>query len=423
MDHLQPERGEGVSAWDCKSVEPVPDPAVTPGPEPVPGAPTGMNRGNPAPSRAGGIRRAGKAPHSRELAAVRIYPRPFRWFDFVWIIYSAFFFIDPIQRNTRAAWTQFAAAYAIFLALYAGIVYAGSRRAAYLCLAGMGLLGLVYFPLNAGASGMFIYVAAFAPFLTDSIAICILIFASSSMAMIAEGLLLHLSPWAWAFPAFVGLSVGSGNLIAAQQIKANQKLSLAHEEIDRLARVAERERIARDLHDVLGHTLSVVVLKSELAGKLVRQNPERAHKEIAEVEQIARTALAEVREAIQGYRSEGLAAELDRARATLEAAGITLDCASNPPKLLPALETVLSLILREAVTNIVRHAHASHCRISLERNGGRTALLVEDNGSGGIRREGSGLRGMRERVEALGGSFQILSESGTRLVIDMPAKV
>lgn len=343
------------------------------------------------------------------------------WFDFIWLIYSAFFFIEPIQRNTRTYWLQFAAVYAVFVALYAGIIYSKSRRGAYLCLAGMGLLGVLYYPLNASASGMFIYVAAFAPFLTDSISICVVIFASVSAVLSVEGYLLQLNAWTWGFPVFLGLAVGSGNLIAALRIRANQKLGLAHEEIAHLAKVAERERIARDLHDVLGHTLSVVVLKSELAGKLLRQDPDRAHKEIAEVEQIARTALAEVREAIRGYRSEGLAAELDRARAILDAAGVTLECASNPPKLLPAQEAVLSLILREAVTNIVRHAHASHCRISVERDADRTVLLVEDDGRGGIRNEGSGLRGMRERVALLDGRFQILSDKGTRLVIEVPA--
>ncbi|HEX2917132.1 MAG TPA: sensor histidine kinase, partial [Edaphobacter sp.] len=271
------------------------------------------------------------------------------------------------------------------------------------------------------AVGMFIYVIALAPFVTDSIAVCIAIFVSSSFALMAEGIWLHVNPWMWGFPIFVGLAVGSGNLIAAQRIRANQKLSLAHEEIEQLAKVAERERIARDLHDVLGHTLSVIVLKSELAGKLLQPNPERAQKEITEVEQIARTALAEVREAIRGYRSEGLVAELDRARATLDAAGVTLEYSSDTPKLLPAQETVLALIVREAVTNIVRHAHASHCRIRFEKNANRTALLVEDNGRGGIRQEGSGLRGMRERVESLGGDFRIDSEQGTRLIIEVPA--
>jgi two-component system sensor histidine kinase DesK len=129
-----------------------------------------------------------------------------------------------------------------------------------------------------------------------------------------------------------------------------------------------------------------------------------------------------VRQAIRGYRSEGLAAELDRARTTLDAAGVTLDCTPNPPHLRPAEETVLSLIVREAVTNIVRHAHASHCRMNLREHVGGTSLIVEDDGRGGIRQEGNGLRGMRERVESLGGQFRINSDRGTRLVIEIPAQ-
>lgn len=368
---------------------------------------------------AGHMRTSDPVLPARGFAGMRNHAR--RWFDFIWIIYSAFFFIEPIQRNTRAYWLQFAVVYAVFIALYAGIVYANSRRSAYLCMAAMGALGLWYYPHNLSASGMFIYVVAFAPFVTESIPVCIAIFASMTLSLAGEGFLLHLNPWTWGFPVFMGLAVGSGNLIAAQRMRANQKLTLAREEIEHLAKVAERERIARDLHDVLGHTLSVVVLKSELAGKLLDQNPDRSRREMAEVEQIARTALAEVREAIRGYRAEGLAAELDRARATLDAAGVELECTSSPPKLLAAQETVLSLILREAVTNIVRHAHASRCRISMEQAAGRTVLTVEDDGRGGIRNEGSGLRGMRERVHSLDGRIQILSERGTSLIIDVPA--
>ncbi len=217
-------------------------------------------------------------------------------------------------------------------------------------------------------------------------------------------------------------AVGAANTITAQRMRANQKLSLAQEEIEHLAKVAERERIARDLHDVLGHTLSLVVLKSELAGKVLHNDPERARKEIHDIEQIARTALAEVREAIRGYRAEGLAPELDRARATLDSAGVTPGLRIRlRPKCFPAQETVLSLILREAVTNIVRHSHASHCHISLQQSGPNILLGIEDNGCGGIRQEGSGLRGMRERVESIHGRFQILSENGTRLLIEVPA--
>lgn len=382
------------------------------------GLTTGSSR--PARSLIGSLRKTDAALRSGDLYGTRKHGHGWA-FDLVWLVYSVFFFIEPVQRNNRSYWMQFVAVYAVFLALYVGIIRAKSRRMAYAFLAALGLLGILYYPQNLGAPGMMIYVVAFAPFITDSLTVCISIFVAVSACLMGEGLLLHLNPWSWGFPMFICLAVGSGNLVAAQRMRTNQKLSLAHEEIAHLAKVAERERIARDLHDVLGHTLSVVVLKSELAGKLMEQNRERAYKEIAEVEQIARSALAEVRQAISGYRSEGLMAELNRARVTLDAAGVTLECTAEPPKLRLAEETVLSLIVREAVTNIVRHAHASRCRITLLADTSGTAMFVEDNGRGGIPYEGNGLRGMRERVESLGGRLQIESAEGTRLVIEVPA--
>jgi two-component system sensor histidine kinase DesK len=128
-----------------------------------------------------------------------------------------------------------------------------------------------------------------------------------------------------------------------------------------------------------------------------------------------------VREAIRGYRSEGLVAEIERARTALDAAGVALDCITAPPQLRPAEETVVSLIVREAVTNIVRHAQASQCSILFKQDEKMRWLVVEDNGRGGIRHEGNGLRGMRERVESLGGRLWFDSEAGTRLTIEIPA--
>jgi two-component system sensor histidine kinase DesK len=342
------------------------------------------------------------------------------FFDFIWIIYSIFFFIQPIEEHNRRVWEIFAVVYVVFVALYTGMVYAKRRRTQYVLLAAMGVLGLLYYPSNQGASGLFIYVLAFLPFMTESIAICMTTYAAVSVGLMAEGMYFGLSAWSWGFSTVFGLAIGFGNLVAAQRMRVNHQLGMAHEEIEQLAKLAEREHIARDLHDVLGHTLSVVVLKSELAGKLMERDPERANREIVEVEHIARKALTEVREAIRGYRSEGLAAEISHAHKTLDAAGVTLECGDKPPQLPPAAETVLSLIVREAVTNIVRHAQASHCRLAIESNGAGTALVVEDDGRGGIQREGNGLRGMRERVESLGGRFRIECGSGTRLFIEIP---
>ena len=348
------------------------------------------------------------------------HERKGRFYDFIWLVYTVFFFIQPIQEHSRNKWILFSAAYLCFLGLYTGLVYAKSKRAQYSVLALMAALGVAYFPWNAGASGMFIYVAAFIPFISESIAVCIATFVGACATLMLEGWLLHMSPWNWAFTAFFSVAVGLGNLVAAQRMRANKRLNLAQEQIAHLAKLAERERIARDLHDVLGHTLSVVVLKSELAGKVMERDPERARKEIGEVEHIARQALTEVREAIRGYRSEGLTAEINRAQKTLDAAGVTLEWEAKPLQLAPAEETVLSLIVREAVTNIVRHAQASHCRLEFAENSGGTALVVEDDGRGGIQQEGNGLRGMRERVESLGGRFRIDSAQGTRLFIEFP---
>jgi two-component system sensor histidine kinase DesK len=203
----------------------------------------------------------------------------------------------------------------------------------------------------------------------------------------------------------------------------NRQLRKANEEIEHLAKVAERERIARDLHDVLGHTLSVITLKSELAGKLMERDPQRAAKEIGEVEQISRQALSDVRDAIRGYRSQGLAAELAQAKSTLETAGLTVQCDAATTLKLPAVqESVLSLAVREAVTNVVRHAQARTCRLRLEQQNGACRLQIQDDGRGGFDTEGNGLRGMRERVEMLGGTLNRNTETGTTLTITLPLR-
>ena len=180
--------------------------------------------------------------------------------------------------------------------------------------------------------------------------------------------------------------VGASNIHFAQRNRTNKKLILAQEEIEHLAKVAERERIARDLHDVLGHTLSVIILKSELAGKLMDRDPQRAGNEIREVEQISRQALSEVRDAIRGYRSQGLAAELAQAKSTLETAGVAVKCEAASVEMPALQESVLSMAVREAVTNVVRHAQARNCRLRLAQQNGSCHLEIEDDGRGGSAR-------------------------------------
>ncbi len=340
--------------------------------------------------------------------------------DFVYLAYSVFFWIEPVMHRGLRSWMYFTAAYAAFVAMYCLLMLAPTVRLRRAALIAMAVLGLIYTPYNDGFIGVYIYVAAFLPFTVEKIRNVVLLLLATCTGMFGLGYFLHMNGWTWSTLTFVALASGGANIFHAQQKRAARALGMAHEEIERLAKLAERERIARDLHDVLGHTLSVVVLKSELAGRLFEQDARRAKQEIGEVEQIARTALGDVRQAIRGYRSEGLAAEIERARATLDAAGVRLESVPAIPALRPGEESVVSLLVREAVTNIIRHAAASSARIEFQQERGKTILTIEDNGRGGIREEGNGLRGMRERVAALSGRFNVESNRGTRLLIEIP---
>ncbi|AZI42891.1 sensor histidine kinase [Deinococcus psychrotolerans] len=214
-----------------------------------------------------------------------------------------------------------------------------------------------------------------------------------------------------------------GNHAGFRQGISQQRLEEVQLEKEKLAADAERERIARDLHDLLGHTLSVIVLKSELASKLAEKNPARAAQEIREVERISREALSEVRAAVQGYKGSGLSAELARSKVALDAAGVRLILERPPLELPPATEAGLSMVLREAVTNVVRHARAKTCTIRIEEQESAYWLEVTDDGVGGATPEGSGLTGMRERVRALGGELRREGESGTRLSAKFPIQI
>ena len=340
---------------------------------------------------------------------------------YIWLAYSVFFFIDPILNHNRRLWIESCIIYAVFLVTYVGYMRARSTRQRHLLLVAFYVLGIISLPINSGASSFFVYTAAFLPFVVSSVSVLVALFIAQAAGLLVEAVILHVNPIGLALTIFLSLIVGISNTFIARQKRSDTKLRMAHEEIEQLAAVAERERIARDLHDVLGHTLSLIVLKAELAGRLIERDPQRAAQEIADVEKTARTALSEVREAIGGYRSQGLPAEMELARNTLQAAGVTLSCESPLPQLNAAEETVLCLAVREAVTNIVRHAQATHCRMRFTvTSDGFHSLLITDDGPHPKLQEGNGLRGMRERVKSLGGRLSITTDPGVSLLIELP---
>jgi two-component system sensor histidine kinase DesK len=342
---------------------------------------------------------------------------------YIWLAYSIFFFSEPIFRHSVRYWIECLAIYAIFLAMYVALDVVEVTAVKLSLIGGFAVLGVATLPFNSGASTFFLYTACLLPFALRSIPLLAACVCLDFVLLVGEGSLLQYNFLSYAIPAFFLLVGAASNTWIARQKWMNNKLAMAQEEIVQLAAVAERERIARDLHDVLGHTLSVIVLKAELAGRLMERDPMRAAAEIADVESTARSALAEVREAIGGYRAKGLLAEIALAKRTLETAGVRMTYEETVERqaIGASEETVLSLAVREAVTNIVRHAEATECRIALTiSRDGFHSLLVEDNGLKKIRREGNGLRGMRERVEAMDGRFLVTSEGGTRLQVELP---
>jgi len=366
-----------------------------------------------------------------------------RKWAWIWAAYSGFIFIQPLFEPSLPLWLATSAVFAAFVVVFAFYIRTpdSARAARFWMIAAMFALGLVTFPWNQGGSSFFVYAACFIPFVIIPVRKVLLLFLLICLAIVGEGYyftyntphgFFHVGWPNIIIAIFLVAIIGGGQIFFAQQKRAECLLRAAQEENVTLAAVAERERIARDLHDVLGHTLSVIVLKAELAGRLLTHadpDPLRAAAEIADVERTARTALAEVREAIGGYRSKGLAAEIEAARRTLDTASVTLivDSASaTNAGLSAAEETVLALALREAVTNIVRHAKATTCRLRFINEEGRRRLVVEDDGQHPLAREGNGLRGMRERVESLGGHLSlergIARECGTRLLIDLPLR-
>jgi two-component system sensor histidine kinase DesK len=349
-----------------------------------------------------------------------------RWIDYdhgIWLIFLGFWFLTPyLDHQPLRYWVGLFIVIALFIPFYL-LAHFGTPRVRRFWVAAMFVLAMVYVPINQSAWGIYIFIAVSIPEVCESTNTAIGFLLLQCGAIAVESWLFHFSPWTWSMGVGLTLFWGMNRLRMQQKYRADAKLRMAQEEIEQLAKTAERERIARDMHDILGHSLSLIVLKSELAGRLLSSQPGRAALEIAEIETAARQALAEVRKTITGYRSEGFASELTRAAQILETAGVRLNKPAKAPYLTPRHEATLSLVLREAVTNIVRHAGASECSIEVFTAQDRTQLVIADDGRGDIRQEGNGLRGMRERVQELGGSLSLESSRGTRLQIELPQSV
>lgn len=344
---------------------------------------------------------------------------------YLWLVYLAFVFLGPVfteEYDQVVPWVATALTLPPFLWLYIRAYWVDGRRRLQAGL-GIALLGVALSPWNTGANTYFIYAAFFAGLANRTFvgAVAGILMVCGLLAV--ASLLFSPTPYFWA-PALVGsIAVGFLGMDQRRREQANADLRLARAEVETLARIAERDRIGHELHDLLGQSLSVVALKAELASRLLGKDDDRVAVELGDIHDVTRQALTEVRTAVRGYRAgsgAGIRRELVNARRAVSAAGVELRVDENGFDALgehieAEHEAVLALALREGVTNVVRHAAATTCRVRAIVEDETFGVEVADDGRGTVGPLGAGLRGMRERVQGLGGRLELVQDPGTTL--------
>lgn len=347
------------------------------------------------------------------------------WVHLVYLVIPA---LQPIfdPEATLAEWLLVAGVLAVFIPMYV----AAMRRpdhARWWCTVPATVIAAATTPFNAGMAVLFVYAAATAG-ISESRRVALRWFIGLTMLVGLLGLVSSVPmPWRlWGVipPLLFIWVIGLIMLEEVERERAATELRQRNARIEHLATLTERERIARDLHDLLGHTLTSIVLRAQLARELVEADPDRARKEADDIERTARNALGEVRTTVQGWRQASLDAELESARTTLAGVGVDLGVHRDGKlAIVDSTEHELALILREAVTNVARHARARTCHVGIDSDDGQLRMVIADDGVGGNAADGNGLAGMRERVAALGGTVRRNGSTGTTVTVAVPLEV
>jgi len=357
---------------------------------------------------------------------------PQRWWGLLYLVF-VFLPLFFIPRPLGSLLLLSLAACAVFLPLWLRFTDpTTAARTRDLCIYASAALGYALMTVNPGGNTFVIYAMTMAAtvWAPRRAVLSALVF----WALMTAQFFVLMPDWRYALGVGIAMAMIGGmacaGILASRARERHQAvLKLSQEEVRRLSAMAERERIGRDLHDALGHTLSLVVLKTQLARRLLARDPNAAEQQLAELEQAARGALDQVREAVSGIRAGGLQAEIAAARLALLSAEVKLDAQLPALELPAALDQAFAMALREAVTNVIRHARASRVEVELRRQGEGTnavwQLQISDDGVGGAcEREGHrGLPGFAERLQMLGGHLELDSPPGlgTRLLLSAPA--
>jgi two-component system sensor histidine kinase DesK len=307
-----------------------------------------------------------------------------------------------------------------FLVLYFRAFSAQENDLIYY-IAAMCFIGVALSEINIGANIFFIYAAVFSGELYNKRKALITLLLVLAF-IIFYSVITDKSSYFWLPAIFMSITLGLLNINRTEVLKKNKALIQSQQETKHLAKIAERERISRDLHDLLGHSLSVITLKSELAGKMIDKgvSPEKIKTEIKAVEELSRKTLAQVRDAVKGYNIATIKGELLQVRVATEAAKIELIENIELESLPTGIESELALIIREAITNVIRHAETEKVWIVLKQVATHLTLTISDQGQITTIKEQSGMQNMRTRINQIGGEMNVVNTPNTQLKFTLP---
>lgn len=362
-----------------------------------------------------------------EAERILLRPRSLRWrlASGIWLIFLGDVFVSIVQADqpwqlrslALGGLLAFCLAYVTVVPMLMAPGVSKRRRWVFVTWALVLASSLLPITGQRGLS-TYVFVAVIAIMLLDTRpAVAVVAF------LLVLAPLLQIAVPSWPNTLYVDLPIATASAAVfglASVVKRNRDLAAAHEELKALAVEQERARFARDLHDLLGHSLTVITVKSELAGRLLAVDPARAATEVADIERLAREALADVRATVAGYRGVTLAAEISSARAALDAAGVSAELPGAVDDVPGDRRELFGWVLREGVTNVLRHADARRVQVALSP----TSVEIVDDGRGvGSGVDGNGLSGLRERLAQAGGRLDAgpVDGGGFRLYAEVPA--
>ncbi|EMY4796288.1 sensor histidine kinase [Bacillus pacificus] len=365
-----------------------------------------------------------------EKKRIEIFPKHMGFFPYMWLVYLLF----PIYNLTQVSGWKLvigSGMLIVFMITYRQLYFVQKTFILWACIQMILtlLFALFYNPFMIFFGFFTASAMGFAPSKkVFRILLCLLVvmlgvFVFINMNQLTPTSLVNIVPM---FILMLLTPFGMRNFNQKKMLR--NQLNEANEQIKDLVKREERQRIARDLHDTLGHTLSLITLKSQLVEKLIVKNPERASAEAKEITQTSRTALKQLRELISDMRMITVEEELEQIKAILQAANVELEIKqeTSASSLSPIEQNILGMCLREAVTNVVKHSKATRCIVSVLESQGELILTVEDNGIGlaDQNHDGNGIRGMKERIALIDGFVELGTiNPGTLLTVKVPVVI